>query len=473
MVYFFTILSTVFIMLWSYYFVKTYQLCGYSVPAFCKKLWGLDLAFGNKNKLVFTKRIIRFYILLFVVCGGLFFLNYFFVKNVLLVILNTAVIILLLPLFIIICHYLLLPIENLIKKYYMGKAKRKLSRNKKLIKIAITGSFGKTSTKNILTAILEKEYKVCVTPKNYNTEMGLTKTILENLDDHDILVAEFGARHKGDIAVLAKILKPDYAILTTIGKQHLETFKNLQTIEDTKNELVLNMSSEGVVVFNGDSPSTKKLYNKCNKQKFLACDEKGFAWANNIEISENGSKFDLILDGKTMKVETKLLGRCNINNIVTAASLAKILGIKEKDIVAAIKKLEPTPHRLQLLKNNYCTVVDDAYNSNLIGAKEALDVLSKFKGPKIVVTPGFVELGSEQSQSNFILGGMIADVADYIIIMNNVNKNELLSGAISHNFQRGKIFFAENRKKQKELLSLLTSSGCVVLFENDLPDNYK
>ncbi len=473
MAYLFSSLGGILLMLWAYYFVKTYQLCGYKLAPFCKSLWGLNLAFGDKNKLVFTKRIWRFYVTLFVLGWGLFFLNYYFVSQVLLSILNTALIFLILPILMFFAHFLLSPLEILIKKHYMAKAKRKLSKKKKLIKIAITGSFGKTSTKNILASMLEKEYKVCTTPKNYNTEMGLTKTILQNLDDHDILLAEFGARHIGDIKILTKMLSPDYGIITTIGKQHIETFKSLENVENTKNELPLFMKSDGVMVFNGDSPSSKKLYENCTRQKFLACDEKGYARARNIEISEKGSKFELVLDGKPIKVQTKLLGRCNINNIVTASCMASLLGISRKDIASAIRSLTPTPHRLELIKNNFFTIIDDAYNSNLIGAKEALEVLATFQGKKIVVTPGLVEMGEEQSRSNFTLGGMIADVADFLVIMNDVNKNEIFSGAISHNFPREKIFFAQNRREQKAKLQLLTSEGCVVLFENDLPDNYK
>lgn len=460
-------------MLWSYYFVKTYQLCGYKVYPFCKAVIKLDLSFGDKNRLRFTKRICRFGVILFLMGFGLFFLNYYLINSVLLIILNSLAIMILLPFFMLIAHFLLFPIEELIKRFYIGKAKRKLSSKKKLIKVAITGSFGKTSTKNILVAMLEKEYKVCSTPKNFNTEMGLTKTVLKKLDDHDVLVAEFGARNKRDIEKLTKILNPDYAILTTIGPQHLETFKSLENIEETKNELVSFMKTDGTIVFNGDSQSTYKLYENCKRQKFLACNDKGFAKAKNIETSENGSKFDLIIDGEKMRVQTRLLGQCNIDNIVTASAMASIMGIKNHDIASAIRGLEPTSHRLELIKNNYCTVIDDSYNSNLIGAKEALVVLSKFKGMKIVVTPGFVEMGNEQSNANFKLGGLIADVADYIVIMNDINKNEIFSGAISHNFQRGKIFFASSRKKQKEILEKLTTKDCVVLFENDLPDNYK
>ena len=181
----------------------------------------------------------------------------------------------------------------------------------------------------------------------------------------------------------------------------------------------------------------------------------------------------MILGENKTRVKTKLLGKCNIDNIVSASTLAFLLGIKLEDIKSAINFLKPPPHRLEVLKNNYSTIIDDSYNSNFIGASEAMDVLSKFKGVKIVVTPGLVEMGEKQSELNFKLGALIADVADYFIIMNDVNKNYLLSGAISHNFPRDKIFFASTRKKQKEILQLISIKGCVILFENDLPDNYK
>ena len=472
MVYVSTCICVIVFLLFSFIFVKTYQLNSYNIKSFLSQVFEFKLAFGDKSKFNLTKRMIRFFVGLALITFALFFLTNYFSKNFLINLLNYTLILIFTPILVVLTHYLLLPIEIIIKKIYILKAKRKLNKLK-LIKIGITGSYGKTSTKNILTTILEKEYKVCATPKNYNTEMGLTKTILENLDDHDILIAEMGARHKGDIEVLAKMIKPDYGILTTIGLQHVETFKNLQTIEETKNELPKNLKPDGIMVFNGDSKSTKKLYSLYNGEKYLACDDNGYSYAKNIITDKHGSKFDMVINDEIFSVNTKLLGKCNINNIVTASTLAYIIGIKKNDIISAIRTLEPTPHRLELIKNSYSTIIDDSYNSNLVGAKEALDVLSKFEGSKIVVSPGFVEMGSEQSDANFKLGAMIADVADYFIIMNETNKNYLLSGAISHNFDRKKIFFAQTRKKQKEILSLITTKGCVILFENDLPDSYK
>ena len=201
--------------------------------------------------------------------------------------------------------------------------------------------------------------------------------------------------------------------------------------------------------------------------------ENSFAYSENVEVDSNGCKFTLVIDGKRLQLQTRLLGECNIDNIVSACALAYLLGISLDDIKSAVKSLEPVKNRLELIKNNFCTVLDDSYNSNIVGFRQALDVLSKFKGIKIVITPGIVELGASQSQINFEIGTLIADSADYLIIMNDVNKNYILSGAISHNMKRDHIFFASSRKMQKEILQRIMVKDCVILFENDLPDNYK
>lgn len=456
---------------WAYIYIKTYQLCGYNTKKFFQATIEFKLAFGDKSRVVFTKRLIRFIIAFLALDFVLFWAINTYVIYDFLKVIDCIVVILITPLLIILTHYILLPLENLIKFLYLKRAEAKLKK-KKIIKIGITGSYGKTSTKNILAEILGKEYKVCLTPANYNTEMGVTKTILSKLDDEDIFIAEMGARHKGDIRKLAQMVRPDYALLTTIGPQHIETFGSLEAIEETKNELVVHMAKEGVVFFNGDSKSNVKLYDKCEKEKYLTCNEKGYAYAKDIVSTTEGSTFTLVLDKEEVKVKTKLLGKFNIDNIVLASALAYYLKISVKDISSAISNLQPTEHRLQLIKNRYFCILDDSYNSNLVGAKEALKVLSSFKGRKIVVTPGFVEMGEESSKANFTLGTWIADAADYILIMNETNKNYLLSGAISHNFDQEKIFFANSRKEQTEIISKLTCEGCVVLFENDLPDNY-
>lgn len=456
---------------WSLLYFKMYQLNGYKMAPFLNDVLLFHFALGDKNKIKWTKRMVRFSVLYFLISFGLIFVVLYFVPSVALIVLNIVVLFLLASLLVMIVHFIILPFENLVKLCYIKRAKSKLGK-KKIVKIGITGSYGKTSTKNILTHILEKQYKVCVTPLNYNTEMGITKTILEKLDDHDIFVAEMGARHRYDIKKVASIVKPDIAIITTIGKAHLESFGSLSEIENTKYELVESLPASGQAIFNGDSAGSYRLYNRFKGNKFLTNREKSFAFAKNIECSESGSSFELVLDGKSNKVKTRLLGKCNIDNIVTAAACAYILSVPLDDIVDAISSLTPSAHRLELMHSRP-VVIDDSYNSNEVGFKEALDVLSKFDGKKIVVTPGIVELGQEQSMANFKIGCQIADVADFIVIMNETNKNDIYSGAISHNFNKKNIFFANSRARQEEILKLIVNENSVVLFENDLPDNYK
>ena len=180
MVFITTIICSIVHLLFCLFFIKTYQLEGYKIKNFFQRILSLNFSFGDKNKLVFTKRIFRLMFFLLLVSYSTFFLVNFFTKTVFLIILFYSLILIFSPFFIVFSHFFALPIEIIIKKSYILKAKNKLN-SLNIIKIGITGSYGKTSTKNILTALLEKEYKVCVSPKNYNTEMGLTKTILNNL----------------------------------------------------------------------------------------------------------------------------------------------------------------------------------------------------------------------------------------------------------------------------------------------------
>ena len=456
----------------SYYFVKTYQLCSYNLSSFWKNCLEFSFSVGDKNKIKLTKRLLRFEILYAIISFFLFFIVFLLINSGFLIIFDLIIIFLLIPVWISLTHIILFPIEKLIKWFYILKAKKKLEK-KNIIKIGITGSYGKTSVKNILAHLLSTRYKVCQTPKNYNTEMGLTLTILNELDDHDVFIAEMGARKKKDIEKLAKIVKPSLGVLTPIGQCHLQSFKTINNIENTKFELAQNLCTNGQMFFCGGNDSCEKLYHRFGGNKKLIGKEGSFCYAKNILYSSKGSEFEIVLDGQVLKASTKLLGKMNVQNIVLASAVAKFLGVSNKDICTAIASLAPSPHRLEVIKTDFCTILDDSYNSNEDGFMQALEVLEMFDGRKIVVTPGMVELGTAQAEKNFQLGCKIADSCDYLIIMNDTNKNALLSGAISHNFKKENIYFAKNRHEQKELINLLSCKNCVILFENDLPDNYQ
>jgi UDP-N-acetylmuramoyl-tripeptide--D-alanyl-D-alanine ligase len=309
---------------------------------------------------------------------------------------------------------LLSPIEFLIKRHYLQKAVKILDKRPNLIRIGITGSFGKTSCKNILNQILSSQYTVTASRESFNTPMGFAKTVNEDLKpDTEILIMEMGAKHIGDIRQLCKLLRPDYGIITGIGPQHLETFQTLENIRKTKYEI---------------------------------------------------ASFCPIIDNPTKEVfNTTLLGRHNQKNISLCAELARKLYVTEDNILSAIRNLRQTPHRLELIQlPNDKKIIDDSYNSNPVSAMAALDVLSTFNGIKLVQTPGFVEQGENAYNANRELGKQIADVTDNLIIVGELNKT-----AIADGFGK-KYMYAKNRDEAKRYYEDFD----VLLIVNDIPDNY-
>jgi len=453
-------------------YMKLYQLENYKVENYMKKVLLGEFAFGRKNKLKYTKRVKRLIFSSFLLnfCG--FLIVFCFCEQILLTFLLIFTLFILSPVLVVFVFLANLPMELLIRKHYIKKAQKKLQKIG-CKKIAITGSFGKTSTKQILYQILKEEFNVCATPKSYNTPMGVCKTILEDLKEtDDFFVVEFGARRKGDIEFLSKLIGVDFAIITPIGNCHLETFGSVEQIENTKYELC--EQARDFVIFNGKSQSTRKLFDKFPYKKYLVCEENGFAFSKNVKGGPNGSKFDLVLDGNVVSCNSRLLGKANIDNIVVASAMAYLLGENLYSIKKAIEKVKPIPHRLELIKGPVVDVIDDSYNSNFDGFVRALEVLDSFGNKKkIVVSPGIVELGKKQYETNFAVGKEVGKVADFFVVMNKSNKLALLAGALSSGMGKDKILFAETRNQQKEILKKIIEKGDVVLFENDLPDNYR
>lgn len=452
-------------------YIKIFQLENYRIKNYLKKVFDFEIAFGKKNKLNFTKRIKRLIIFDFFLNFLYFFLIFFLINNIYLIISLVFFGFIFSEYLIVTTFLIAMPIENAIKINFVKKAKKKLKQTN-CKKIAITGSFGKTSTKNILYQILKEEFDVCASPQSYNTPMGICKTILGNLKEtDDFLIVEYGARRKGDIKFLAENFGVDFGIVTPIGNCHLETFGSLENIANEKYELCQN--ARECVLFNGKSLATKNLFDKYPYKKYLVCSQNSFAYAKNIKHSADGSKFDLIVNGQKIQCKSSLMGKANIDNIVVATAMAYLLGESLFSIQKAIEKLRPIPHRLELIKSGFAYVLDDSYNSNLEGFKTALDVLKSFKGKKIVVSPGMIELGLMQAETNFEAGEMVAKVADIFVIMNETNKKSLYDGAVSAGMEKERIYFATTRKEQTNLLKSILTQGDVVLFENDFPDNVK
>ncbi len=380
------------------------------------------------------------------------------------------------PLTVPLVHFMMKPIEKSINRGYVKKAKKKLKDYPHLIKIGITGSFGKTSVKNALNTILSEKYSVCATPLNYNTPMGITKTVLENLMPvNQILIAEMGARQQGDIKELCQIVEPTIGIVTSIGEQHMATFGSFENVKRTKAELPNFLKSDDFCVFNFDSSAVKEISENCQCQVAkISVKKKADVWASDIKINENGTKFTLNLGEKSFKCETKLLGLHNITNILLCVPVALKLGLSDQQIMSGIEKIKPTEHRLQLISApNDVLILDDTYNASIEGSKSALEVLSMFKNRrKIVITPGLVELGDMERLANYEFAEKISKVADIVVIINQTNLLSLKQGLIDSKFDKTKIYEADTVLASQNILKEIMQKGDIILWENDLPDNY-
>ncbi|HWQ62688.1 MAG TPA: UDP-N-acetylmuramoyl-tripeptide--D-alanyl-D-alanine ligase [Negativicutes bacterium] len=375
-------------------------------------------------------------------------------------------------------NFLLRPVEKGVEGYYVRQAKARLAAMKGLTVVGLTGSYGKTSTKNVLAKILAARYNVLMTPESYNTTMGVVRTIRELLKPtHEVFVVEMGAMQPGDIRELCDIAAPTHAVLTAIGEQHLETFKNLDTVKKTKYEIVEAVPEGGTAYLNYDDENVRSLPRPGRKRYVLygmasdAVDYYGY----NIKFDANGTGFTVRTPGgEEGEFTTKLLGRHNVSNILAGIAVASELGMDLKTIARAVRDLRPVEHRLSINKHpNNVTVLDDAFNSNPVGARMALEVLGEFAGKKkILVTPGMVELGARHYDLNKAFGEQAAGVCDYVILVGQRQTEPIRDGLAGKNYPPERCFVARNLAEAVQHMQTVVAEGDVVLFENDLPDTY-
>ena len=347
--------------------------------------------------------------------------------------------------------------------------------------VGITGSYGKTSSKNILADILNVKYNAFPTPKNLNTYNGLIMSINNHMDKFtDVFIAEMGAYVKGEIAGLCKLVKPKYGIITKIGTAHLESFGSEKNIEDGKFELIESLPADGIGVLNADDPKqlNHKLKNKV-KIVWIGIENKNAdVRATNIKCTSEGTKFDVIFKGdkKNYPFETKLLGSHNVYNILAGIALGKEFGIDIEDLQKSVKSVKPIEHRLELKKIGKFYMIDDAYNSNPVGAKNAVDVLSMMNGTKIVVTPGMIELGEKEDELNKEFGKQIGNSkTDYVVLIGKEKTKPIKEGLEETDFNKDNIIVYNDVREAYNFINGLTvgnKKDVYALFENDLPDMY-
>ena len=427
------------------------------------------------KKLVFTPRIKRMFLFSGILVAALG-AGCYFADQITKTVLMLAFVLLTLctEILCLISLFCLKPCEKLVSNYYVNDAKKILRSAKGLKVIGITGSYGKTGTKQILTRILAEKFNALCTPESFNTPMGVVRTVREKMrGDTEIFVCEMGAKNIGDIKDICDIVHPDMGLITSVGPQHLETFKTVDNVFKTKFELYDAVSlKRGKVFANGDND---KIKSGANKDVVLYGSDSQFDFrAESVKGGRGGSQFELVLGEERISVTTKLLGRHNVQNIVGAAGVAYSLGVSAKDIAFAISRLAPAEHRLELKTSvGGSLLIDDAYNANPEGCLEAVRVLSSFEGmKKVIITPGLVELGNKEYEYNKALGKAAAEVCDVIIFVGIKRSEPLADGVKETEFDQKNMYIAASFKEAMEIYSGFADQNTVVLLENDLPDNY-
>lgn len=437
----------------------------------------------KKKPLVITKRVKRLIFtttVLYLIPIVLFILNYDNDFNMWMLLMIFEIMCYMNLFIVLISKIINTPYEKCVYYYYLNKAKNTLKNRSNLKVVGITGSYGKTSSKNILSDILNIKYNTLPTPKNLNTPNGLMITINNHLDKFtEVFIAEMGAYVRGEIKELCDLVHPKYGILTTIGTAHLESFGSEENIQKAKFELIESLPSDGIGILNGDDKKQTSYELKNDvKTVWIGIDNKDVdVRAVDIKCNNKGTSFKVIFKGDKTKYEfqTKLLGKHNVYNILAGIALGREFGIDIKDLQHAVKGVSSIEHRLELKRIGNFYQIDDAYNSNPVGAKGAVEVLGMMPGVKVCVTPGMVELGSKENEYNKIFGTQIAKYADYVVLVGEKHSRPIYEGLIEKGFDKEHIIVYNDVREAYKFISALsvnTKDDVYALFENDLPDTY-
>lgn len=429
-----------------------------------------------KKPLVYTKRVKRMLVTSYVIYI-LFIMTCVLLRNNSYIVGGLFLAIgILIPYLIIIANSINKPIETSINNRFINEAKEMIDAMPALTVIGVTGSYGKTSVKFYLQKLLSAKYNVLVTPENFNTTLGVVRTIREHLRaTHEIFICEMGAKNIGDIKEICDLVHPTHGVITSIGPQHLESFLSIDNVIKTKFELADSVDQKGYVFLNYDNEYIASHKTNNNIVSYGIQNDSCNYHPYDITVSSKGSTFKLKdSDGIEREFTTKLIGEHNVVNIAGAIAVAHTLGVPMDALVVQVRRLESVPHRLQLIRGNHALIIDDAYNSNPSGAKAALDTLNTFEGVKIVVTPGMVELGSKQYECNKTFGTQIAGICDYAVLVGPKQTVPIQDGLVEAGYPSDRMYVANDLTDALAYVEKLNTNGVekIVLLENDLPDNY-
>lgn len=401
----------------------------------------------RKSPLKVTKRILRMFAVLFVILGVLcvFVSNNYWVA--------------LLPVAVIVAWLVCLPVDALIARHYVKRACNKLRQSDVKV-VAITGSYGKTSVKDMLAVLL----KDSLAPKgSCNTPLGITQFVnATDLTGVKYLILEFGARQKGDIAELCKLFKPTYGIVTGICPQHLSTFKTLENVVATKRELVDNLPPNGLCVLNQSDERVRDFANYGTCAKFFSFDG---VQIRHIATNFDGTQLQITVNGDTEIVHLPQISDYVVDTFAMCLQMTLRLNQNIDVTVARANKIVQTPHRMQLYRGANCYILDDSYNGSITGVSSCCKTLSKFDCTKVVITQGLVECGKQRRELNVECGKLLGNACDVAVVLGN-NSKHLVEGLLATNC---KILHATSLNQAVQIATKHVNGG-ILLFQNDLPD---
>lgn len=378
---------------------------------------------------------------------------------------------------------LMRPVESAVRERYLRLATARIAEVQPLV-VAVAGSYGKTSTKHILAQLLPDQERVLPTRKSFNTLMGVTRVINEDLrPEHRLFIVEMDAYAPGEIAAMCALVHPKLAIVTSVGPQHLERFGTMDAIADTLYETVAALPPDGHAFVHAGEPGGLALAERAVAERHTVTRygiEGTSAWldvvASHVDVDGRGSRFvwSWRERGLEREVTIPLLGRHQVLNVAVALAVVHQLGCSLDDAIGAASRLQPVEHRLQpMATGGPVTVIDDSYNANPVGVHNGLDVLAGMDGgAKVLVTPGLVELGSAEDSENRRYGEHAAAVCDHVIVVAARPAAPLLAGLEQGGLPKDRIHVVRDLAAATAVIAAVTKAGDVVLFANDLPDTY-
>jgi len=378
----------------------------------------------------------------------------------------------LLPIFICICVEVVQLPTFFAKKKIIEKAKEKREQFKDLIVIGITGSYGKTSTKEMLAQMLSLKYKVLKTEGNNNTEMGVAQTVLQKLKkSYQVFVCEMAAYRKGEIKAICDIVHPKIGILTGISQQHISLFGSFKNIIQTKYELINSLPKDGLAIFNGKNKECQKLAQRTVIRKIVYSPE---ALVEEVEETADFIEFKLKDYPEIGKIRLNLLGKQNLENFLGALVCALELKVPLKKIQELAPKLKPSSTAMRKTKGkNKVTIIDNSYSQNPDGVIAAIEYLKNFKGKKVIVMPCLIELGKSAPSLHKSIGKELGEVADLAIITTPYYFEELKLGAQEAGMKPDQIIFSRKPKEILEKLNPYFKKENVILIEGRINENIK